>query len=397
MMLTARTNVRLGALLLALVACAKREQSTVTGASAGADAQLSDLQALGYAGYEEQPQAIPTAIAPPSPHAPDSGPLLLSDERDQVQLLGRDGELVWSLTVPGRDQVELAEPLEGGRLATLSVDQGLDLFAANGEHLASWDLASHHDLAVDHDGSLLVLVHEERFYHGRQVRFDSVVRVHPDAPNHAPEWVWSSYDARLSLLALAGLSALEETATGASPGTVYDRFHANSIQVLPPDAPASLGPGNWLLCLRNASLVLVLDPETGSIRWHFEATRLDFPHHPSLLPNGHILVFDNGWNRGFSRLLELDAVTPFGIAWSWSSPTAESFFSKTRGAVERLPNGGTLVTNSESGHLFELDAKGRLSWEYRTPLDDEGRRRRIYRATRPPDSWVEQVLSSTKR
>ncbi|MFT7678391.1 MAG: outer membrane protein assembly factor BamB [Planctomycetota bacterium] len=383
----------IGLLCLAFAACAEREPPAAT----DANSELSNLQALGYAGYEEQPEADPIAVAPASPLAADSGPLLFTDEKDRVTLLARDGTQLWSLRVPGRDQVELAEPLEGGRLATLSVDQGVDLFAPSGEHLASWDLASHHDLAADHDGSLLVLAHAEHLYYGRNVRFDSVVRVFPDAPDRDPEQVWSSFESHLSLLPLAGLSALEKTPTGNPTATIYDRFHANSLQVLPPDAPASLGPGNWLLCLRNASLILVLDPTTGYIRWHFEAKHLDFPHHPSLLPNGRILLFDNGWQRGFSRLLELDAVTPFGIAWSWSSPQPESFFSKTRGAVERLPNGGTLVTNSESGHLFELDAKGRLSWEYRNPLAADGRRRRIYRATRPTDSWVDQVLSSAKR
>lgn len=390
---TASRKARLGALLSALAACAEGEpvQLPHTGA------ELTDLQALGYAGYEEQAQDSPVPMAPPSPTPADAGPLLFSDERNQVQLLGRDGEQLWSLTVPGRDQVELCEPLEGGRLATLSVDQGVDLFGPSGDHLAGWDLASHHDLAVDHDGSLLVLVHAAHLFHGRQVRFDSVVRLFPDAPDRAPESVWSSYEARADLIALAGPSVLDTPPKGTQPEGIYDRFHANSLQVLPTDAPADLGSGHWLLCLRNANLVLVLDPTTGHIPWSYGPGQLDFPHHPSLLPNHRILLFDNGWHRGYSRLLELDPALAPNITWSWTSTTPETFFSKTRGAVERLANGGILVTNSESGQLFELDPQGRLSWEYRTPLDTQGRRRRIYRATRPPDSWVEQVLSRTSR
>ena len=162
----------IGLLCMALAACAEREAPTPNESSS----ELSDLQSLGYAGYEEQPQ-------------PDPAAFLLTNERDQVRLLARDGSQLWSLIVPGRDQVELAEPLEGGRLATLSVDQGVDLFAPDGKHLASWDLDSHHDLALDHDGSLLVLVHEEHAYHGRQVRFDSVVRVYPNATGREPEQV----------------------------------------------------------------------------------------------------------------------------------------------------------------------------------------------------------------
>lgn len=361
------------------------------------------MAALGYAGFDEEPSLEEPALGPASPLPHDPGPLLLTDERDLVQLLDRSGEELWSLRVPGRSAVELAEPLPLGALATLSVDEGVDVFDSAGKRVASWDLACHHDLAREAQGALLLAVHADRPYHGRQVRFDRIVRVHPDQPGRQPELVWDSFEARVQLIQLAGLSVLDEPAADPDQPSGhgrYDRFHLNSIQVLPPSGRGQrdprFAPDNLLLCLRNASLLLVIDPSDGRIQWSYGPGELDFPHHPTLLPSGRILVFDNGFHRSWSRLVELDPGAPgaqTNVAWDWRAADPPAFHSPTRGAAERLAGGQTLVTDSESGRLFELDPAGRVTWRWLRPLEPDGRRRRIYRATRPSDVWVASSLA----
>jgi hypothetical protein len=65
------------------------------------------------------------------------------------------------------------------------------------------------------------------------------------------------------------------------------------------------------------------------------------------------------------------------------------------GAVQRLPNGNTLVTESEGGRVIEVTRDGEIVWEFHTPHragdEDEfiatiGRMRRL-----PPDhpvAWI---------
>jgi hypothetical protein len=39
-----------------------------------------------------------------------------------------------------------------------------------------------------------------------------------------------------------------------------------------------------------------------------------------------------------------------------------------RGAQQRLPNGNTLITESEAGRLLEVTADGEVVWEYINPV-----------------------------
>ena len=76
-------------------------------------------------------------------------------------------------------------------------------------------------------------------------------------------------------------------------------------------------------------------------------------HDPDLLPNGHILVFDNlGGDPacGRSRILELDPVTQ-AIVWSYAGCNGDRFYSEAWGEQQLLPNGNVLVTESYGGRV----------------------------------------------
>ena len=106
-----------------------------------------------------------------------------------------------------------------------------------------------------------------------------------------------------------------------------------------------------------------------------------------------LLVYDNGYHRGSSRVLELDPVTE-AIVWSYESDPPESFFSNLRGSNQRLPNGNTLITESERGRVFEVSPEGEVVWEFWNPDVVDGRRKRIYRFMRLSRDFVEPLLDA---
>jgi hypothetical protein len=81
-----------------------------------------------------------------------------------------------------------------------------------------------------------------------------------------------------------------------------------------------------------------------------------------------------------SRVIEVEPATG-RIAWKYENGPA--FFSEWGGSVQRLPNGNTLITNSNSGRAFEVTAEGKIVWEFANPkVYSNGDRANIWRLTR---------------
>ena len=164
---------------------------------------------------------------------------------------------------------------------------------------------------------------------------------------------------------------------------LQDVFHANSVELLRRDVAGLGRTGQLLLSVAALDLITVVDPETGEIVWEWGPGELDHQHHPSVLPNGHVLVFDNGRRRGYSRILEVDPSNG-DIVWSYSGTPREDFFTATRGSVQQLPGDRYLIAHSDSGHAFEIDRSGRVLWEFFNPDVDPRKDRRgpFYRIER---------------
>ena len=108
-----------------------------------------------------------------------------------------------------------------------------------------------------------------------------------------------------------------------------DAFHVNTIWAFPEDVQRDgqtiFHAGEVLICWRNLDSLAVIDPETERVRWHWGAGELDRPHHPTLLDNGNLLVFDNGKERrGWSRVVEIDPVSG-EIVWEYRGDPLDSF------------------------------------------------------------------------
>ena len=111
-----------------------------------------------------------------------------------------------------------------------------------------------------------------------------------------------------------------------------------------------------------------------------------------MLDNGHILVFDNGVARRSSRVLEMDPVSG-KVVWEYPGDRGRPFFTRSRGANQRLPNGNTLITNSDSGIAFEVTAGGDVVWKFQTPhLNKQGHRATIERMDRYEKSFIDLLF-----
>ena len=88
--------------------------------------------------------------------------------------------------------------------------------------------------------------------------------------------------------------------------------------------------------------------------WHAQ-------HDPSFLDNGHLLLFDNQGSPRGSRVLEFDPKTQ-AFPWWYPGENGVPFLSKIRGMSQRLPNGNTLIVNSDAGEVFEVTPGQEVVW-----------------------------------
>jgi hypothetical protein len=147
-----------------------------------------------------------------------------------------------------------------------------------------------------------------------------------------------------------------------------DLLHTNSVRVLTralaPRFPG-LRAGQILISLRRLDIIAVLDTDKRTIVW---AARGPWraQHDAQFLDNGHILIFDNRGSPRSSRVLEYDPLTQ-AFPWSYPGVNDNRFFSKTRGMSQRLPNGNTLIVNSQGKQLLEVTQEHELVWSCSLP------------------------------
>ena len=277
------------------------------------------------------------------------------------------------------------------------------------------DLPIHHDIVITPHGTILTLTKEMHPYKGRKVDFCVVVEFDMAGNELQRYSTWEHLDELKSFhrpLELDGpkLFFLPETAKRkkASPwGGNFDYYRLNSIQVLPPTElgkkDSRFSPGHWLISFRHGSMIFILDHVTKKIVWKCIDKdikgSLEGQHAPHLLPSGHMLIFDNGRYRGYTRIIEIDPVT-LEILWEYHQ---EGLFTLSQGYVQRLSNGNTLVVESERGRAFEVTEDKKIVWQYHYPEvqtaansqhpENFGRRQWIYRMRRYPKNFIEPLLT----
>ena len=131
-----------------------------------------------------------------------------------------------------------------------------------------------------------------------------------------------------------------------------------------------------------------VERSSGRVIWRLGPPTLAGQHAPTPLPNGNILIFDNGPDRldqpfPFSRVIEVNPATN-QIAWKYQEASTDNFYSSRISTAQRLPNGNTLINEGLFGRLFEVTPVGEVVWEYVNPY--------FVPANRPPQMQSNSIF-----
>lgn len=248
------------------------------------------------------------------------------------------------------------------------------------------DVPAHHDFERLNNGNTLVVCREyitNELIRPGKLKSDFIIELTQDL-----KIVWEWHSDR-HIREIAGLVPLQ------FPLADRDWGHMNTVESLP-DTPAAdkdsrFKAGNILFSCRNIDTIGLIDKQSGRVVWAWGPGVLDKQHMPTTLPNGHILIYDNGCKSRRTRIIELEPISK-KIVWQYEAVPPESFYSPTRGSNQRLPNGNTFIAESDSGRLFEVTPNGEIVWEFLNPdLMADGKRMALYRAICYPRKLIDRL------
>jgi hypothetical protein len=241
-------------------------------------------------------------------------------------------------------------------------------------------LPVHHHVSVTPDGLLLALTRHERripaIHRDLDVRDNDIVQLSPDGAILAESSVYELLAAVPDTFRFQPVRPRRHAAA-----MIVDLLHANTLQWLDDAAPAATGPFRArpavLVCLRHQDTVALIDWTEQRVAWAWGQGELSGPHDAHLLPNGNVLVFDNGLGRGWSRVVEMDPARR-EIVWQYHAPQPRDLYSRIHGSSQRLLNGNTLIVDSTHGRALEVTHGGKVVWDFVTPhVNAQGKRYNI--------------------
>jgi len=175
----------------------------------------------------------------------------------------------------------------------------------------------------------------------------------------------------------------------------------NRVEYLPEDNPFNKKE-SLLVSFRAVDTIAIIDIETKEVVWKWGKGEIAHQHDPHLLSNGNILVFDNGFLRSnlpelkagkyFSRVIEINPRIN-QIVWEYAGFMPNrmrgfAFYSFIGGFAERLPNWNTLITETTTGRIFEINTEGEIVWEY---IHTEANLDSVFRFGTDEIDWPEKL------
>ncbi|HEY9422281.1 MAG TPA: arylsulfotransferase family protein [Thermoanaerobaculia bacterium] len=245
----------------------------------------------------------------------------------------------------------------------LGIYEGNGLVKLNARSRVLWSQRGdiHHDLQVMDDGTIYVLDREGKI----------LPRINPKE-GVLEDFVTVLNPSGKVIRRLSILECFERSSYASLLRTMErkgDIFHTNTLEVLDgrfADRHPAFRKGNLLVSLWGIHVLAILDPEKRTVVWA-RTGGWRRQHQPTVLEDGRMLLFDNlGAARNRSRVIELDPLTGETL-WGYGGTPEVDFFSKTLGSAQRLPNGNTLITESENGRALEVTRDGRTVWEFHNP------------------------------
>jgi len=284
-----------------------------------------------------------------------------------------------------------AEMLANGNLLAIIKDDRIIELDWNSNLVWEAKLRAHHDFARDEKGNTIVVSRRDISDPWRDNSIISMDQLIEFDSKGEKIWTWNFEEHS---------DEVEQFVNQPLPPhkSFKDWPHINTCEILPDNPSAKTDKrfkkGNLLLNGRHSNTVMVVDKSSGKVVWAWGPGILEGPHMPTMLPNGNILVYDNGKHiaetaRKYTRILELNPITE-EIVWEYGSNG--EFYSPSRGSNNRLENGNTLIADSDNGRLFEVSGDGELVWEFLNTDVTGDRRMALYRTVPYSKELVDGLL-----
>jgi hypothetical protein len=282
----------------------------------------------------------------------------------------RAGEVVWLYPHPLEIGLDDKRQLPNGNFLGILTRQHPIEFTVDGEtvreYLRPQGEEVHHEAFPMPNGNILAVANDTRsvLLDGETVSIKGDQLIEIDRETNEVVWRWSAHD-HYSYLDPPQLNRANWVHFNA---VIYDallrRVYVSS---------------------RALSRITAIDYDTGEIVFNMgkqmPSGDVDFDpgfrlqHAPQILPNGNMLLHDNGQFASGTRALELafddpEQPTSASIAWQWYAPS----YSQIIGDADLLPNGNVLVTSGAKFTLFPSEARiyevspaGDELWRYALP------------------------------
>lgn len=326
---------------------------------------FQQLQALGYVDGTYDPDSHLSGVVVNDPKRTNPGLNFYCSRRQHgAQLIDMTGRTIYTWGSPEPAAWQHASLLPNGDVVVIVKNEYLSRYDKLSNLLWRVEGRFHHDLWI-HGDEIYVLARRPRI----------VPYIHPQTPTLVDLIEVRSMDGKLKR-EISLLDAIHRSPyrfllpsiahePPAPEGKHLDVTHANHVEVFD-GRLAGLNPiykaGNILTSMKNINAIAILDGSSGDVIWIWGPSNLTLQHHPTLLDDGHILLFDNGSEQ--SRVLEIDPLSGHVV---WSYGPKPGFFSAARGSNQRLPNGNTLITESDRGYVHEVTPEGQTVWKFANP------------------------------
>lgn len=244
----------------------------------------------------------------------------------------------------------------------LAVFDGLAILKVDRDSRLLWVTFGgfHHDLDVMDDGTIYVLTREAHIvpsYNPDDPILEDFIAVLDGDGNEI---------SRVSIVGALANSEFAPVLDTAEPSG--DILHTNTVEVLDGQLESKIPAfraGNVLITIRELDLIAVVDMGEGRVVWAMTGS-WKAPHQATILESGTMMLFDNQGNRGASAVIEFDPAS-LEMVWLYEGDEPADFLSKECGSNHRLPNGNTLIVESDRGKVFEVTPDGEIVWKYINP------------------------------
>ena len=336
---------------------------------------MDQLTSIGYVSGYETAGALSSVTMHDSSRAHSGVNLVVSGHAQEVVLMNMGGEVLhrWGFDFadafpdhpeprgqPDQEHFRRARLLGGGDLLAIYERQGMIRLDKDSRLMWALPRLCHHDVFVDAAGLIYVLSRAAKI----------IPRIHKFEP--VLEDFITMVDGGGNVVRnVSLLEAFERSSFAAVLDKMPpygDIFHSNAIEVFD-GSGARHSPlfkaGNVLVSLRTVNTVAIIDMEQEQVVWAMSG-RWVAQHQPSLLESGNILLFDNRGHYGMSKVIEFEPFTQ-RVVWTYQGTRDNGFYTETSGSCQRLPNGNTLIIESNAGRAFEVTPGKEIVWEFYNP------------------------------